>query len=198
MKYNIFGSALVFAITVLPGFVQGAPTELNSNTTTAIAAGGVSQGKNIAARDIRWSKGPTSGGPYAFKFYGQGGGPSPTTTIFIVENGDTRHTICVWPEYTQYGVTQPIPDPEIPGSELVCLNPGQSLHFGNIPGQGGNGFTGAVRGFIGCDDHGKNCPGDLGTVSKIEWTFEPQGKKGVVAINQSLGKSEFCIVVTVD
>ena len=196
MKYNVFGSALVFATNVLPAFVQGAPTELNSNITTAFAVGGVSQGNNIVPRDIQFSNDPTTGGPYAFKFNNQGGRPS-TTTKFIVENGDPSHTICMWAEYRGGS----IPDPERPGSDRICLTPGQSLQFGNIPGVDGNGFTGTLRGYIGCDGQGHNCHGGteaLGAVSKIEWTFEPQGKKGVVAINQSLGKSEFCIVVTVD
>ena len=42
----------------------------------------------------------------------------------------------MWAEYRGGS----IPDPEIPGSERVCLTPGQSLHFGNIPGRAGMGL----------------------------------------------------------
>jgi hypothetical protein len=196
MKYNIFGSALVLATTVLPEFVQGAPTELHSNITQAITAGGVSHGKNVATRDVQFLNNPSTGGPYAIKFHGQGARPS-TTTNFIVENGDPSHTICIWAEYGSGS----IPDPERPGSDKICLDPGQSLQFGNIPEANGDGFSGTLRGYTGCDGQGHNCHGGteaLGAVSKIEWTFEPQGRKGFVAINQSLGKFEFCIFVTAD
>jgi hypothetical protein len=46
--------------TVLAAFVQGVLREVNSNITTAIAAGGVSHGKDIAARDIQFSNDPSS------------------------------------------------------------------------------------------------------------------------------------------
>ena len=68
------GSAIVLATSVLAAFVQGAPTELNSNITTAFVAGGVSQGNNIVPRDIQFSNDPTTGGPYAFKFNGKESG----------------------------------------------------------------------------------------------------------------------------
>jgi hypothetical protein len=58
---------------------------------------------------------------------------------------------------------------ERPGSGWFCLNPlanPSSLEI-NIPGVG----------------HGD--PEALGAVSKVEWTFEPAGKKSVVVINQT-------------
>ena len=110
--------------------------------------------------------------------------PHAPTTDFVVENADTHERICIFAEKPTGDVT-------------VCLAPGQIFQFGNIAG----GWTGKVRGKTGCDDTEGNCLGGtdlLGSETKVEWTAEPGGKKGEVAINLSLGKSEFCIVVTVD
>jgi hypothetical protein len=180
MKYNIFGSALVLATTVLPAFVQGSPT------------------KHIATREVQLSNRQSTGGPYyAFKSNSQDVRPPPTTTNFVVENADPSQRICILAEKGN-GF---IPDPDN-GSKLVCLAPGQFLQFGNIEvGANGNGFSGTLRGYVGCDGNGNNCNGDteaLGAVSKVEWTHEPQYKKGNVAINLSLGKSEFCLVIAFD
>jgi hypothetical protein len=179
MKYNIFGSALVLVTTVLPAFVQGAPT------------------KNIAARDVQiLNRQPTGRLYYAFKSNGQDARPE-TTTNFVVENTDPLQRICIWAENGNGFIR----DPES-GSEKFCLNPGQSLQFGNIAGpNNGNGFSGTLRGFVGCDSYGNNCNGGteaLGAVSKVEWTYEPSSRKGWIAINLSLGESEFFLVIAVD
>jgi hypothetical protein len=201
MKYNLLGSALVLATTLVTPFAQGAPAELNSTTTSKTHAIGASHGKNIVARNIEWSNDPTTGEPYVFKFNeqtreGARRGAHPTDGIrFVIKNGDPRERICT---NIQVGDGRIVPDPYKPGA-LPCLDPGQSLEFGNVTPwslqwKNNDKYNAGVRGWVGCDDNGYNCAGDLGTESIIEFTVEPQGKKQFVAINLSNRKYEFYIV----
>lgn len=115
--------------------------------------------------------------------------PTPSSTRFTVINeGASR--LGVWSEIIYPGARiSPVGDPYRPETSYIMLEPGQSFQMWDTPDH-----QGAFRAYAGCDVNGNGCLGELGAVTKVEYTMSPAGHQNNVGINLSLGVSKAALL----
>jgi hypothetical protein len=84
--------------------------------------------------------------------------------------------------YHGRGIRTKFRDPEFPQHEALMIQSGACTLVGNVTSDvGDHGYSGAMFGFLGCDENGLNCDSVPGIITKPEFATNVQGKPGIVS-----------------